>query len=762
MTRDSRVAPAPDDGLGLSTEPDHVRDRVSSPQNPGGGHSETGADAGYKSETLLRPGYNCWRVEHAGRVAVLVDGEEYFGAVRTSMIKARRRILIAGWDIHSQVELVRDPVNDDFPTRLGALLVALLEDNPELDVYILLWDYASIYALERETTSLGDNPWDVHPRLHFVKDDRHPVSASHHQKLVVIDGTIAYCGGFDLSVWRWDTNAHPAEDPRRRDTDDAPYQPFHDFQMLVDRDAAAALGALFVERWQQALGCGIVPPPDADTRAAPWPDGVAVMLHDQSVGLARTLPEFAGRPEVREVEQLYLDMIERAEQLIYIENQYLTARSVGDALCASLRRETGPQVVIVLPKRTGAWLEQHTMDILRARMLSRLRDADGHDRLRVYYPDVAGLEDGCLMVHAKFMIVDDRVLRVGSSNLSNRSMGLDTECDLCVVVERDEEIAAIRALRQRVLAIFLSVEPEQVSQAEAHAREQGDGIIQAIETLRAMQSSSAHTPSIRLADLDGEVDPEWDHQLPDERIIDPDRPIDGDLVTDVVVGDQEHVHHLRWRLVLGAGVLVVFVTLAAAWRWTALGDWLSPETIASAVSGLGTTLWGPPAALIAFMAAALVAVPVTLLILVAALVFGPFIGGVVALSGSLLSALAGYALGSYLGRSAVERMTGGLERLSRRFARHGILTVVTVRIVPVAPFAVINLFAGASHLRLRDFMIGTAIGMTPAIVAMSIFAEGLISLIGQADLRAVALVLVGVLAIVGLAWYGRRMLASDA
>ncbi|NEX23858.1 hypothetical protein G3480_27015 [Thiorhodococcus mannitoliphagus] len=84
---------------------------------------------------LFEPGRNCWRVAHAARLGVLVDGEDYYRAVRKSMIKARRRIYIAGWDLHSQLELVRGPVDDDLPTQLADLLIALLERNPALDVY---------------------------------------------------------------------------------------------------------------------------------------------------------------------------------------------------------------------------------------------------------------------------------------------------------------------------------------------------------------------------------------------------------------------------------------------------------------------------------------------------------------------------------------------------------------------------------------------------------------------------------------------------
>ena len=94
---------------------------------------------------------------------------------------------------------------------------------------------------------------------------------------------------------------------------------------------------------------------------------------------------------------------------------------------------------MVLPLKTGGWLEQHTMDVLRDRILRTLREADVHDRLRVYYPQLAVNPDVTLMVHAKVMVIDDCFVRVGSSNLSNRSLGLDSECDLSVVGEKGSE-----------------------------------------------------------------------------------------------------------------------------------------------------------------------------------------------------------------------------------------------------------------------------------------------------------------------------------
>jgi len=230
-----------------------------------------------------------------------------------------------------------------------------------------------------------------------------------------------------------------------------------------------------------------------------------------------------------------------------------------------------------------------------------------------------------------------------------------------------------------------------------------------------------------------------------------------------MVGGEEHKPYLRWRLIVGVGVIGLLLTMAVVWRWTPAGEWLNPDTIAASVQGLSGTWWGPLVALVGFVVASLVAVPVTLLILATALVFCPITGAAVALTGSTLSALAGYGIGAQAGRGAVERLSGGgLERLSRRLAKHGILTMITVRIVPVAPFALLNLFVGAAHLSVRDFLIGTVIGMAPAVIAMTLFAEGLLSLLRQADLRAVALLLVGVLAVGGLAWFSRRWLRADA
>jgi phosphatidylserine/phosphatidylglycerophosphate/cardiolipin synthase-like enzyme/uncharacterized membrane protein YdjX (TVP38/TMEM64 family) len=699
----------------------------------------------------LEPGRNCCRVADAERLALSIEGESYFRAVRRSMLQARRRIAIVGWDLHSRVELSRGDEEDGLPTALGDLLVALLKRRAELQAYVLLWDWSPIYALEREPLFFGNDPWESHERLHFITDDAHPLAASQHQKLVCIDGRIAWCGGFDLSRWRWDTTRHPAEHPQRCEPEGDPYPPFHDQQVLVDGAAAAGLEETFLDRWHRAGGghleplAGQVEPEDDGD---PWPQEIEPWLRHRKVGIARTFPPYGSRPSVREVEQLYLDMIDGARRLIYIENQYLTSRSVRDALCRVLRRDDPPRVVIILPKDTGKWLEQYTMDALRVRALAQLREADSRQRLGVYYPEVPGLAQGCMMVHSKLMMVDDRVLRIGSSNLSNRSMGLDSECDLVMVADDEATREQFRDLRRHLIAMYMWMEPGDVARAESEAEERGAGLVEAIEILRAEKADHAPEGDNRLAPLTGESDPQWEKGMPDERLVDPDRPLSPELLARVIA-EPEHHPHIRRRVAIGLGIIVAFAALATLWHFTPLGELIHPRDAIAASRELADSFPGPLVAIGGFLVAAISAVPVTLVVLASTLVFGPAAGAIIALVGTAVAAIAGYELGRWLGRNEIGHLVGRrLDRVKRRLSRRGALAIVALRIVPIAPFAILNLIAGATHWHRREFIIGSLIGMVPHVMLMAFIAYWLLGYMERDDLRAIAF-LVGIGIIVG-------------
>jgi len=164
---------------------------------------------------------------------MLVDADAYFRAVRTAIRNARHSIFILSWDIDSRTRLVPQGAHDGFPEPLGDFLHEVVKARHGLRAYVLNWDFAMLYALEREWLPLYKLDWRTHRRLAFRMDAKHPLGASHHQKIVVVDDSVAFVGGLDLTRARWDTPAHAALQPLRCDTAGKPHAPFPEVQALV-------------------------------------------------------------------------------------------------------------------------------------------------------------------------------------------------------------------------------------------------------------------------------------------------------------------------------------------------------------------------------------------------------------------------------------------------------------------------------------------------------------------------------------------------
>lgn len=180
---------------------------------------------------------------------------------------------------------------------------------------------------------------------------------------------------------------------------------------------------------------------------------------------------------------------------------------------------------------------------------------------------------------------------------------------------------------------------------------------------------------------------------------------------------------LRRKLVLLLLVLLLVLGLAMAWSWSPLRDWLDVDAAVASIRQAGQS-FGPVAAVAGLTLALVLAVPLIFLTLVAVAAYGPLAGSACVLAAALLSAAVSYTVGYRLGREVVERLAGPrVNQLSRRLARQGLLAVIAVRLVPVAPFAVVNMVAGASHLRLRDLLLGTAIGILPGTLGVALFLE---------------------------------------
>jgi phosphatidylserine/phosphatidylglycerophosphate/cardiolipin synthase-like enzyme len=261
---------------------------------------------------------------------------------------------------------------------------------------------------------------------------------------------------------RWDTREHVEEDLRRRRPTGKPYGPWHDCTMMMEGEVAGALAEYGRARWKQAGGEEMKPCPPRD--GTPWPKGLEPGFSDVEIGISRTRAQYEDIPETREVEALFLEQIARAKRFIYAENQYFASRKIAEAIALRVAEEDPPEIVVVNPLTADGWLEQAAMDGARVRLLHAIGDRDHAKRFSVWCPYTSGGTP--IYVHAKLMIVDDEVLRVGSSNMNNRSMGLDSEADVFIDCVRQANAhcrEAIAGLRHSLIAEHCGLSIEEVA-----------------------------------------------------------------------------------------------------------------------------------------------------------------------------------------------------------------------------------------------------------------------------------------------------------
>lgn len=424
------------------------------------GTAEAESQIGEFDDSSVEPGV--WRYAKARRVRVAIDGEEYFDLVQHAMLRAKQRILLIGWDFDTRIHLTRGrrwyqrPFNRSYPARLGSFILWLNRHRPGLEVRILKWSYSVFSLLTRGTMLFDLLRWARHPRIDFKFDTAHPIGCSHHQKIVVIDKQFAVCGGIDMTCGRWDTRAHKTDDPGRKLPRGRLYGPWHDVTMLMEGEIAGALEDLGRQRWITAGGKPLKPSEKTDDSA--WPEGLEAHFENVEVGIARTRAEHGDLPKVDEVEQLFCEQIARAKRFIYAENQYFASRAICEAIAQRLSEPDPPEIVIVHPESADGWAEEQAMNPARAELVSALNELDRHNAFHLYVPYT---DERTIYVHAKLTIIDDEVLRIGSANFNNRSMGLDSECDVFIDSSRpgNEHVTGeIERLRHSLLAEHCGIE----------------------------------------------------------------------------------------------------------------------------------------------------------------------------------------------------------------------------------------------------------------------------------------------------------------
>ncbi len=523
-------------------------------------------------ETLLGQEPAPWCTAEAHQTAVLVDAEDYYATFCRAALLAKRSVCLAGWQFDSLARLLRPAPGEevDHPIELLPFLEHLCERSPTLEVFILAWDYSLVYALEREWLQRLKFEFQSHPRVHFAFSSHPGIGGCLHQKYALIDSRVAFVGGLDLCDSRWDTRAHGVADPRRRDVHGNPYKAFHDIQVALRGPVVKQLRGFFRESWERARSDEPIPSQPISTISAASPaSGAPASVRSQEIrplpseqaldspppegaeagagdpfdlqrlsrgrgfplgatrlGLSRTDIISVLHPPTLEVQALFERAILGAERLLYIETQYFTSLAIAQAMC---RRFSDPErskldVILVMP--AGADTPKEDL-VLGARQravrhrVARVAEQHGH-RFRVLKSaDPAGRPGvPATFIHSKLLIVDDELLNIGSANLTNRSMGLDTELSVSCATALESPRDAAR-LRGEIAALRADLLAEHAGSADASRFLSIDGLIEAVD--EACNDAQSKLRCLPISE------PERGNELL-TTIFDPSRPLDWESV----------------------------------------------------------------------------------------------------------------------------------------------------------------------------------------------------------------------------------------
>jgi phospholipase D1/2 len=666
------------------------------------------------------------------------DAANYFKAFIEACSKATHEIFIAGWDIHSETNLAPDWEGTWVPRRwsLNHFLLDLLKRKPDLHIYLLCWDYAPIYLLEREKLQALRFGWFSHPRMHFKMDAAHPVGASQHQKFVVVDQSIAFLGGLDLTIRRWDTCEHYARHALRVDPQGQPYGPYHDVQIGFNGTMARQMAELFCERWARATGEQLSAQ-NVEHHFTPEMLPGVYAFEDVSIALSQTMPPFRDLSPRFEIAQLYADGLATAERHIILENQYLTSRHIVEILSGVLKKEGGPEVVIILPELAGGWLEQKTMGLLQAQALYTLRQADAYNRLQVFYPAHRELERTrrYITVHSKVMVLDSQIVSVGSANLNNRSMGFDSEVNASLYVKKP---------CYGFTAHLLSHHTELDATAIESHLEQGGSIRDAI---RILNDGSAkrflHAFPIQATGP----------MLLDAELVDAEKP---SVLEEGMDRWSQMMQILARRLGLssptvmfGVGFILLGLFLFALYMISRKAP-IDHYRLMAFFRGTGGETWLRHALIpLTFAIGGLLFIPINIMILATA-AFLPIGQALVhIIFGIVVNVTTSYIVGHAAGRYFFRRFFGSKVRnILRRVGNGHFLTLVALRIVPVAPNSLINLTAGVGHVPFFRFLAATLVGMAPGLLLLVVFQKSLFNVLEKPEL--VSILLLAALVVSGL------------
>ncbi|MBX3016370.1 MAG: VTT domain-containing protein [Bdellovibrionaceae bacterium] len=666
------------------------------------------------SRNIFQTEKNCWRTGTVNHARLLVDCADYYRAIHAAIANARHSIFILGWEIDSHVRLLRgeEEKTSEIPSCAVDLLNWKAQQNPDLKIYLLRWDPSIAFLGERE--ALPEYAWTgaTPENLAICMDSAIPIGGSQHQKVILIDDELVFNGGMDIARQRWDERDHRVHEPERTD-ELGPYGPYHDAQMMMDGPIVKHFAELVRWRWRRAAGYEAVPEratPPLTTPAPSWPRHFPPQQGRINAAISRTLPEMKDCRATTEIHKMYMDLIPTARQLIYIENQFLACEKIADALNAQLKKYPALKVICVSSFNPQGLFEREGLWAGRIEFKRRMTDGIRAGRVGIFCtgilkPDGAPLHK---RIHSKIIVVDDRYMTVGSANIANRSMNLDTECDVTFYGATPAQRNWIRRMRDDLLAEHSGLPIQDV----ARMCDEGRFVNEFMQEANAESYSLRETRDEHFTD--GKLQPVA------KMLADPSTPIIGGFAKMSTPGRGK---------VLAIGIFAVMAIIAIFAARSLFHD-LTAAKIQTFLEATRQSPWSLPAVVTVYVLGGFIFFPVTVLSLITAAVFGAIWGPTYAMAGALASATTGFWLGRWAGFGGLRKIMGERTRkIDQHFEKAGIIGVMLVRLIPIAPFTLVNLAAGVSSVRFLDFVLGTFLAFLPAFVAKGLLGDSLTQVI---------------------------------
>ena len=673
------------------------------------------------SNNIFQPGENCWVESQARFSTPLIDCANYYKALHSAIVKASHSIFIVGWDIDSRIRLLRgkDEQQSEAPSVISDLLKWKAEQNPDIKIYLLRWDSSLAFFAQREMWAKEVWEEKTPDNVETVLDDTIPMGGSQHQKIVVIDDELVFSGGMDVSTNRWDTRDHPVIS-EERDGPDGEYGPLHDVQMVSSGPVVVDFAKLVRWRWQRVADSSPIdiretaqngedaPLPEA------WPDDYPPLFENVQCALARTIPFMDEVEPAQEVRHMLLDLIKEAESVIYIENQFTTRQEIAEALNKQLKLKPELSVIIVSSYEPKGKFECEAFWASRIEFKAILEKGIDANRVKLTYSSIEDMQGrkAYKRIHSKVMTIDDKYLVIGSSNLSNRSMTLDTEIDTVLYSNTPQNQEKIAQVRNDLLA-----------EHTGRALDDMPALFESKHPVEAlMHNQIAH--GYVLTEVRDEVFTEHSVKNVFRALSDPEEPL---ISVPTLDGAALPARNPRRRsIMIMIGVTIVAV-LGGLMFWASQSiEWLSSDSINAFLEKSRGTYFALPTVLLVYVIGGILFFPVTVLSLAVAAIFGPIWGPIYGIMGALLSSAILFGIGKVSGNAGLRKIGGPkVAAVDEKLKRSGIVGVAAIRMLPVAPFSLVNLVAGISSIGIIQFLIGTFLGMFPPMIAKGLVGDSI-------------------------------------